>query len=401
MKKLLLIGLLCILGLSVHAQIRFEKGYFINNENERKEVYIKNIGWGNNPTMFKYKFDVDGIPKTASVDDVSEFGFDNGAKYIRVSVEIDRSSDQLNELSYQRIPEFKKETLFLKVLIEGEATLCFYKDKTLERYFYSKKGSSSTQQLVYKRYRVEDKEIRTNNTYWGQLLADVSCKKKQNIIGYNRKALKKYFADYNNCKGGVTVKNCDLAYKSKFHLRLIAGVGYSSLSLSYPLGFSATGEKRFEDKYNFRFGIGAELILPFNKNKWGLFAEPVYQEYVAEDIIPNIDVTCEYRSVEFLVGVRHYSFLTKNSNFYLEGGYLIDFDLNSKIKLRHDYGYMNPYTNVLDVKSSGAIFFGVGYSYKRLAFGVKYIAKKSILDDYMKWSGIYNDFSVLMSYTIF
>ena len=54
MKKLLLILLAFTLQL-FSAQIKFEKGYLITNNGERKEILIKNKDWLNNPTEFTYK----------------------------------------------------------------------------------------------------------------------------------------------------------------------------------------------------------------------------------------------------------------------------------------------------------------------------------------------------------
>ena len=39
------------------AQISFEKGYFINNANQKTNCLIKNQDWKDNPTEFEYKLD--------------------------------------------------------------------------------------------------------------------------------------------------------------------------------------------------------------------------------------------------------------------------------------------------------------------------------------------------------
>lgn len=53
MKKLLFVVILCSYSFTF-SQIRFEKGYLINNQDVKSEVLIKNEDWTLNPTEFFY-----------------------------------------------------------------------------------------------------------------------------------------------------------------------------------------------------------------------------------------------------------------------------------------------------------------------------------------------------------
>ena len=44
-----------ILATNCCAQISFEKGYYIDNSNQKVDCLIKNVDWKNNPTSFEYK----------------------------------------------------------------------------------------------------------------------------------------------------------------------------------------------------------------------------------------------------------------------------------------------------------------------------------------------------------
>ena len=142
MKRCLLLFLAWFTSINFYAQITFQRGYFINNADERIECLIKNIDWRNNPDSFEYKLAETGELIIASIKSVKEFAIKGSAKYIRANVMIDRSSEVLGKLSSDRNPVFIDEQLFLKVLIEGEANLYFYKDQNLNRYFYNVKNSS-------------------------------------------------------------------------------------------------------------------------------------------------------------------------------------------------------------------------------------------------------------------
>lgn len=94
------------LVIKAYSQIEFEKGYFINLENERIECLIKNKDWKNNPIEFEYKLSETGNYKKEGVTTVKEFGIDNISKYIGREVQIDRSSENIQALSSTREPEW-------------------------------------------------------------------------------------------------------------------------------------------------------------------------------------------------------------------------------------------------------------------------------------------------------
>lgn len=56
MKKRILFLLITILSLNCYSQISFQKGYYIDNTNQKINCLIKNIDWKNNPTEFEYNY---------------------------------------------------------------------------------------------------------------------------------------------------------------------------------------------------------------------------------------------------------------------------------------------------------------------------------------------------------
>ena len=152
-------------------QIEFEKGHFIDLNNQRIDCLIKNHEWKNNPKEFSYKLPGSDVSKEMQVTDVKEFEIEGYAKYVSVDVKIDRSTDDLSRLYYNRNPEWSNERLFLKVLINGKASLYFYGEENLKRFFY--RVTDSISQLVYKKFLAENKESKTNNTFLQQLWMDV------------------------------------------------------------------------------------------------------------------------------------------------------------------------------------------------------------------------------------
>lgn len=146
-------------GHSVLAQIKFDPGYIIDNNGVRSDVLIKNIQWRNSPEVITYKTSENAEPVTATIGDISEFGIGRAVKFRRYTVEIDRSSSVLSNLSTSRNPEFREEELMLKVLVDdGAANLYEYESRGLKRYFYQIEGGD-VQQLVYKPYEITDRRV--------------------------------------------------------------------------------------------------------------------------------------------------------------------------------------------------------------------------------------------------
>src|SRR5690606_16796626 len=99
----------------VQSQVRFEKGYIINHQNEKSEVLIKNLGWLNNPVFIEYKTSENEKIQKADVSRIKEFGVHNTPSYVVSEVDLDKSPEgPLNVLSADPKPNFVKETLFLQ-----------------------------------------------------------------------------------------------------------------------------------------------------------------------------------------------------------------------------------------------------------------------------------------------
>mgnify|MGYP001319545011 FL=1 len=127
---------LLAISFTTSAQITFEHGYYINNEGLKVDGLIKNLDWVYNPVQFDFKKSINAPINNIELQDIKEFGIDGGSKYIKKTVDIDKSSNDIVSLTSYRIPTFEKETVLLKVLIEGSASLYQYQEQNLIRFFY-------------------------------------------------------------------------------------------------------------------------------------------------------------------------------------------------------------------------------------------------------------------------
>lgn len=406
MKKQLLIILIAIISTNSFAQISFEKGYFINNNDQKIECFIKNIDWKNNPTEFEYRLSENEETKIASIKSIKEFGILEISKYNRFTVEIDRSNDNINLMSTFKDLEYKEEQLFLKVLVEGNANLYYYEDGSLNRFFF-KTDTSNIKQLIYKYYRApEDPNIiRINDNYKRQLWNNLKCQsismKNVENIDYEKNDLVDFFIKYNKCIDPEYIEYEKKQKKDLFNLNIRPGLNSSSLATQNYLLNSKDID--FDNEFGFRFGIEAEFIMPFNKNKWAFIIEPTYHYYKSETNIrlyPSSEVlfttqtvNVDYTSLELPIGIRHYMFLNNDSKIFINASLIFDFSLNSKIDFEKSLD--------LDVYTKNNLAFGVGYKNNKYSFELRYHTARDILGSYDYWRSDYNTLSVIFGYSIF
>lgn len=405
-KKLLLLLIATIFSLNVYSQISFEKGYYINNSEQKIDCLIKNLDWKNNPTNFEYKVSENSESINANIKSVKEFGIYNNSKYIRNTVKIDKSSENINNLSYDRNPVFVEEQLFLKVLVEGKSNLYFYENGYLQCFFYNK-DNSNIEQLIYKSYLISENEMGKNNQFKQQLWDNLKCPtigmNKIEHLEYKKNSLINFFIEYNKCNNSDFINYQRKVKKDLFNLTFRAHLNNSSLSIQNY--FSNVNNTDFGNKSGFGFGVEAEYILPFNKNKWAVSIEPTYQNFKSKKTsdVNSISgrkpiVTVDYSSIEVPLSLRYYFFLNKNSKIFINTSYVLDFSLKSSI----EYKFTDNSNYNLEVNTQNNWAFGIGYKFKdKYSLEMRGQTSKNILSDYIYWKSDYNTLSIILGYSLF
>ncbi|MDQ6471486.1 hypothetical protein RB619_12600 [Flavobacterium sp. LHD-80] len=410
MKKYLLLTLFLCFS-AVNAQISFEKGYFISNNGTKTECFIKNIDWYNNPVDFKYKISIDDTDiKTETLATVKEFGVENGATFKKATVKIDMSDNRLENISTTKNPEWKEETVFLKVLVQGKANLYYYLTKDMTRFFYET-ANVPTEQLVFKEYLAVDNKTgaRTteeNNYFKQQLFNNVknenTSESEIKRLTYKTEPLVKYFLKYNNADAATIEKTINTKDKGFFALKVAAGASLTSLTVD---GAESAGfqNAKYETKVQPTVGIEGEYIFPFNKNKWGVFLGLYYQKYEDSQeygVLYSINdakhiehpSTVKYSGFSLPIGVRHYFFLNQNSKIFVNAAYVAT--------LGGKFTYESQHIN-LDGKAQGNFAFGLGYNYKKISTEIRYNTSKNLLNNYMPYSTNFSNVDLLVSYIVF
>ena len=403
MNKLLLF-LATILTINCYSQISFEKGYYINNADQKIECLIKNKDWAYNPIDFKYKISENDEEKTNNIKSVKEFGTYTGTKYIRKTINIDKSSEVTDDLSSDRNPIFKEEQLFLKVLVEGKANL--YESGDPKKYFYNLDGSE-IEQLIFKSYKNSDNQVLTNNLYKQQLVKlECSTIKMKDLekLEYRKSNLTDFFRKYNKCSNPEIVENHKKENRDLFNLNLRPRLNSSSLILQNDI--PPAGETDFGTKLSFGFGIEAEFILPFNKNKWAIILEPTYQSFKGEKTdeytYPGVgtwkkELEIKYTSIEIPIGLRHYFFLKNNSKIFINASFVYDVSFNSTLKYK-----TASVSSSADFENGSNFAFGLGYKiHDKYSLEMRYNTRRNNSVQYYDWNSDYKTISIIFGYTIF
>jgi hypothetical protein len=263
------------------------------------------------------------------------------------------------------------------------------------RYFYNYDGLE-IRQLIYKRYLKNNNMIAVNNGFRVQLWNDLKCPKftmsKIENLGYNKNALIDFFEEYNNC---LNTESKNFEKKQKVDLLNITvrpGINYSSLFIDNSL--DNTEGVDFDKQFTGRFGLEVELIMPFNKNKWSIFAEPTYQYFSSSGEDIRNTITADYKSIELPIGIRHYMFLNDNSKIFINGAFVVDFSTNSTI----DFSIVSD----LEIKTGTNVALGMGFKFKdKISLELRYQTSRDILAGYFFWESKYNTTSLIFGYSIF
>ncbi|WP_211214217.1 porin family protein [Flavobacterium antarcticum] len=359
-----------------------------------------------NPTDFEYRLTEEGESKKGTVKTALEFGISGVFKYVKAKVNIDKSKNDLTKMSKNNDPQFIQEELFLKVIVEGKSTLFQYVDENIIRYFYSKKNGT-VEQLIFKKYLTADNQIATNNAFREQLWNDLKCSNftidKVENIKYNKKDLVRYFSEYSACNDVALI---DFAPKQKRDfLNITFRPRINSSSLSIENSMTNNRSVDFGNKVGFGFGLEAEFILPFNKNKWSIAVEPTYQNFKSEKTTASVDVVggqfttkIDYTSIDLPISLRHYFFLNSNSKLFLNASIVLDFSSKSTIDFtRADDSLLDS----LEIEAHDNYAFGFGYKlYDKYSVEFRYQTREP-LSTYAFWGSSYGTSSLIVGYSIF
>ncbi len=393
MKIKLTIILALIIAQNIFAQTKFMKGYFTNNSGNKIDCLIKSSDWKNNPTEIEYKISEKEAVETISINQLKEFEITNVSKFIKETVDIDTSKDNLNSISNERAPEFIEETILLKVLVDGINSLYLYDGSNYPERFFYKNSKKIIEQLVYKKFYdtkaidqfdiFKSNVVGINEDFKKQLYINVSCSKETSeieILQYKKNSLTNYFLKTNLCLGDTSSKKVSIINKTKYEIKPLISFNTSSVNLTFDKN-SKTFKYDLKTKKNLNIGFEAEVIFPFDNYQWSAFIQPSYNTYEDEIIIQNFfDPTdlkllrFEYNFIQIPVGLRRSFLINKKSKIYCDAAANIQFSTLSNIFIQRSYEYNLNENNNLRLNYN----LGIGYCFSKLSFEYRFFTKQEL-----------------------
>jgi hypothetical protein len=398
MKKLLLVLLIFTLQF-ISAQIKFEKGYLITNDGEKKEVLIKNKDWLNNPTEFTYKIAESTEELTGNTTNVKEFQVYGYDKLVKYKGKVDASANILHNLSNNEEPEWIEKDIFLYEISSGKKRLYSYYESNNSKFFYADENGEITP-LIYKEYIPNNtNSVYTNETYKNQLKKlfadDAVVSKSAEKTDYEKEKLVKLFNQYNNISTDKNKEKFEKRKRTNLNLYVKPGLNMMKLNFYGPSSNSTT-DAEF-NKTAFKFGVELEHVLPFNKGKWALLIEPTYNSITAQDKSDNGVV--KYSYIEFNLGAKHYMHIDPTSKVFLSAKIPLFSAVASKSTLEYTSDY---FEETIDLnKLSSNFIFSAGFVYKnKFLVELSYAMKRSISME-SNWGSELSVTSVSLGYNLF
>jgi len=407
MKKRLLFTTLLIIAINIacYSQGKFEKAYFIDNNNKRTECLIYNNDWKNNPISFRYKLDMDSDIQRETINNVKEFSLSNNIKFQRYVVDIDISSNDNGKLSSTKRAEYKRDTIFLSQLVDGEASLYRYQNANGIKYFF-RMNDSECKQLIYKKYygsqvingilkEVIKKNIRFKQQLLNNLKNDALSARYIKSLNYKKNDLVKCFVKYNASKNADYIVSTGLENRKVFAFGVRSGI--RNLSYSLKQLHSSRNNIDFGNEQNISIGFEVECILPFNNGRWSLYIEPIYQYLRSEGESARGKGVLDYKSIEIPLGLRYNYNFKKHSKIFLNIAYAKDWPINSKISIEEHNRHED-----IKIYNTGIIFAGFGYAYNnKFSIEFKQAISRSQQLVIGGWTSDIMSSSIILGYNIF
>jgi hypothetical protein len=416
MRKTTVGVLLCAISFVSVSQIKYKPGYFYNNQNQKTECLIENADWTNNPAEFNYKLHEGDELKSADISSVKEFGIYNYSKYVRGTVKIDRWAETTNRYDDSKSPKWSNEELFLRVLVDGKASLFLYSDNEITRLFYTIQDSSydikqsnyvfpdtSIRQLIYKRYVIKNVPG-VNQVFRKQLLDDVRCDdipvESVLNLNYGENELVDYFIKYNKCIGAGYVDYYAKIKGATLHFKLLLGVVKPSFRM---LDNGMIDNTTFDTPVCFKPGVEIEYIIPSETQQWSIFIAPSYLSFHTSKNVRLFTSTSwldgtmkmRYSFFDIPIGIRRYWDLDNGCDFFLDAAYVLVMNSNASLVI-DPYANFNP--AYLQAKDGSGMTLGAGFSFRNLSAEIRYSLRGGYLSS---WDSQCQDITLSIGYKIF
>lgn len=304
---------------TVVGQIEFEPGYYVTNSGEKIVGQIGNELWRLAPEKFYFRSQ-GGEETVVTLEEASVFAIEGKEKFIRVSTQVDISSNVGKLLTETMAPVFDSLTTFLLVRSEGAASLYEYLWNGASRFYLSTDGGEHVLPLICKLYRPNETQIGENNQFRQQLLANLSDRgvelKDVTTLRYTSRDLVKFLDEVNGVEGPDAPFADFIRERTEIGVR--AGLTLWTLDLT-----RGAYTNLFGPSVGAQIGFDFAILFPLKNVTIAPSFSPNFRYMGLATEFQSQTVSLRYASVDIPMGVRVYVGLGKSVRLFAGGGYNI------------------------------------------------------------------------------
>ena len=268
-------------------QVNFKKGKIITASGDTINGMIEDQNRLRSP--FRISFKADNLEKASyfKPSEIKAAILDSGDYYVSSVIEIDMDyvkSTKLKE-SYSNDNVKKVDTVFMRVIIQGNLSLCLFTDDNFKDHFYFTTNTNSYLELIYKRLPVDRngivflKEVSLYKRQLTSLMSDCpDALNKINRTEYNEKALFALFRKFNKCLPGNFISYESHSIPSKSSIYLFTGLDITKL---YFIGSGTyyIENGNFSNSFRPALGIGINIPAIRGQKKYSALLELAWKQY--------------------------------------------------------------------------------------------------------------------------
>lgn len=268
--KNFLILIMLLFTINGFSQNGYVNGFVVKNNGDTLKGRIYSPGWDVTPKQIRFR-QGNAAEEQFSASQIRSFSITGVDNYISSALAIDNSPVDDNSLLSVDSSILKTDTIFLRVVVNGTASLYYYRGPDQKQHFFIGKNDA-VNELIWHRYKITQNDIqyvKEDKKFIGQLTYYMSdCPEMRNTfdnLKYSESSLQPIFVSYANCKGST---NTFIAKQNSISARLgvLAGASISSVTFKGP-GFQGIEDVPFKSTVAPVFGVKLDFYLvPKNKN---------------------------------------------------------------------------------------------------------------------------------------
>ena len=277
------------------AQKKYLPGQVVLTSFDTLKGFILEIPGRINPTTISFRPTLNAEPVEYTPLTVQWFSFNGGDRYVSYIGPLEASSLNTNNLTYDSTLTTYNDTLFIRAVLIGRASLYYARDRNDRIHLFLQKFGGAIVELGYKKYYVDEivianyqnkivkRAIYDNQLYKGQLIQAfrdcpyIASGITSKALPYAKNDIQELFESYNRCKGAKVIYH-EPKDNGKAVFTLNAGINFCRLqfiSESYP----PWNDYHFNGSTGFAAGFSCDYLLPRTNGKWGFFNEASLKNY--------------------------------------------------------------------------------------------------------------------------